>query len=104
MIDRSQLDAVVSALGDGADEETVLAALTQEMQRQSQQGWLDEKVPALGGLTPRQAAADPTRRPDLERLLNEFEAKDRAASQALPDGMTPFSYDVKALREELGLS
>jgi hypothetical protein len=31
-------------------------------------------VPALGGLTPRQAAADPTRRELLERLLASFDA------------------------------
>ena len=34
--------------------------------------WLDEPVPALGGLTPRQAA-DGEYRPHLETLLREFE-------------------------------
>lgn len=34
--------------------------------------WLDESIPALGGVTPREAAADPTRRPDLVRLLDSF--------------------------------
>jgi hypothetical protein len=34
--------------------------------------WCDESVPALAGLTPRQAAADPTRRETLERLLDSF--------------------------------
>jgi hypothetical protein len=34
--------------------------------------WLDEAVPALAGLTPRQAAADPTRRSELERLLDTY--------------------------------
>jgi hypothetical protein len=41
--------------------------------------WVDEEVPALGGLTPRQAADDPTRREDLLALLREFERSDRAA-------------------------
>lgn len=34
-----------------------------------EQEWLDLPVPALSGLTPRQAADDPTRRDDLVRLL-----------------------------------
>lgn len=36
--------------------------------------WLDESIPALDGHTPRQAADDPTRRPDLIRLLDSFPA------------------------------
>lgn len=34
--------------------------------------WLDESIPALDGYTPRQAADDPTRRPDLIKLLDSF--------------------------------
>jgi hypothetical protein len=34
--------------------------------------WLDESIPALGGLTPREAAADPVAREDLKRLLASF--------------------------------
>ena len=34
--------------------------------------WVDGAVPALGGLTPRQAADDPTRRGDLVKLLEGF--------------------------------
>nr|WP_249010366.1 hypothetical protein [Conexibacter sp. DBS9H8] len=35
--------------------------------------WPDEPVPALGGLTPRQAAASDRERPYLEALLRDFE-------------------------------
>ena len=35
--------------------------------------WLDEDVPALGGITPHQAAVDPTRREDLIALLRSFD-------------------------------
>jgi hypothetical protein len=35
--------------------------------------WIDEEVPALGGVTPRQAAVDPTRREDLIALLRSFD-------------------------------
>lgn len=38
--------------------------------------WCDERVPALGGLTPRQAADDPTRRADLLALLAELPPAD----------------------------
>jgi hypothetical protein len=37
-----------------------------------EQAWCDEEIPALGGLTPRQAAADPVGRESLERLLAEY--------------------------------
>ena len=35
--------------------------------------WCDEEIPALGGITPRQAAQDPTRRESLDRLLLSYE-------------------------------
>ena len=34
--------------------------------------WCDEEIPALGGLTPREAAADPSGRESLDRLLAEY--------------------------------
>lgn len=37
-----------------------------------ERSWCDEPVPALGGLTPRQAADDPAGREGLERLLLEY--------------------------------
>lgn len=43
--------------------------------------WLDESVPALAGLTPRQASADPTRRDELRRLIASFPEAD-----SVPDG------------------
>ena len=59
-------------------------------------GWLDEEVPALGGLTPRAAAKSPKRRPALEVLVKEMEqAEDR-----LP---TEERIDLSFLRKELGL-
>ena len=52
-----------------------------ELQDFLEQRWLDESVPALAGLTPRQAAADPTRRDELRRLIASFPADD-----AVPEG------------------
>lgn len=47
--------------------------LVAEYIEQFEEDWCDEPVPALGGMTPRAAAADPTHREDLERLLAKFD-------------------------------
>jgi tetratricopeptide (TPR) repeat protein len=49
-----------------------VAALLDRTVRDYERKWLDEPIPALAGHTPRQAAADPTRRDDLIRLLESF--------------------------------
>lgn len=54
--------------------------------------WLDESIPALGGRSPREVAADPTRRDDLIRLLDSF-----------PQAETPGMMSVARLRAALGL-
>ena len=69
----------------------------EQLQDRFERRWCDEHVPALGGLTPRQAAADPSRREALERLLGEFERANRA-QPADAIGMRP-----ARLREILGL-
>jgi len=52
-------------------------------------------VPALAGLTPEQAVADPTRRDDVLRLIDSFPEPDPARGQM---GLRP-----SALQERLGL-
>lgn len=69
----------------------VAAALAQ-MIRQYEETWLDEPIPALAGRTPREAASDPTRRPDLIRLLDSF-----------PPGGEPGQMSPERLRAALGL-
>ena len=49
----------------------VQEALAEHMRNYEKQ-WLDMAIPALHGLTPREAAEDPTRRDDLVRLLASF--------------------------------
>ena len=83
-----------SDLGDTPPPE-VMQAL-QELIREQESRWLDESIPALSGLTPRQAAADPTRREDLVALLNEFDDRHREVA-----GFTTF--DVSRLRRELDI-
>jgi hypothetical protein len=107
MLDRDAIQAAVDELG-AADESAVLNRLASEVSRQMQARWLDDSVPALGGLTPRQAAADPTRREQLERLLSEFEAHDERLRELDVDSDGAIggsiTYDVAALRRELGLA
>ena len=67
-----------------------------ELQDFLEQRWLDESVPALAGMTPRQAAADPTRRDELRRLIASFPADD-----AVPEGA--FTMRPARLRELLDL-
>ena len=67
-----------------------------DLMREREDAWLDESIPALGGCTPRQAAADPTRREDLAALLNEFDRRGAVPSPAV-------TFDVARLREQLGL-
>ena len=47
--------------------------------RRSEASWVDESIPALGGLTPRQAAADRAARPELEALLDDMAWQHRRA-------------------------
>jgi hypothetical protein len=56
--------------------------------------WLDEPIPALAGHTPHECANDPTRRPDLIRLLDSF-----PQDTGRPGTMSP-----APLRAALGLS
>ncbi|MDN5930661.1 MAG: hypothetical protein L0I24_06310, partial [Pseudonocardia sp.] len=67
-----------------------------EIQDGFERRWCDEHVPALDGRTPREAAADPTRRDELVRLIASFPEIDPATGAF---GMRPWR-----LRELLGLS
>jgi hypothetical protein len=74
------------------------AVLRQQMDRYEEQ-WVDESIPALGGVTPRQALDDPTRRDDLFRLLDRMEATDAHRS---PE-QRALGMRTSRLRELLGL-
>ncbi len=72
-----------------------IAELEERMIRQ----WLDESIPALGGLTPRQAAKTPEGR---QRLLALFDYIARRQEQSeMPPGM--FSPDYRKAKRMLGL-
>lgn len=68
----------------------------EEIRRQLEERWLADAIPALGGLTPREAAASTQARGELVALLDDFEWTQRRSPQQ-------FEYDVSRLRQELGL-
>lgn len=80
-------------LVDPRDADPEIAELLRRHTRAYEQRWLDESIPALGGVTPREAAADPTRRHDLVRLLDSFPIDDD----------NPGAMSAARLRQDLGL-
>lgn len=60
--------------------------------------WLDEKIPALGGITPRQAIKDKDGREKVIALLDDFERREKRAH----DGLNQLKY-VQRVRKQLGL-
>jgi len=59
--------------------------------------WLDDEIPALGGLTPRAAARSPRSRAALETLLKELDQSEARLPAAE-------RIDVSRLRNELGMT
>ncbi len=64
--------------------------------RKKEAEWVDESIPALGGLTPRQALDDPTRREDLLALLREL-------GGSSPIGGGGQGFDACRIRALLGI-
>lgn len=77
----------------------VREALDQHM-RGMQEKWLAQPVPALGGLTPQEAAKTPQGRVMLEALLDDFAAR---RSQVTAGGSSVGTFDVDELRARLGM-
>ncbi|MBK7862503.1 MAG: SEC-C domain-containing protein [Archangiaceae bacterium] len=63
-----------------------------------QRSWLDEPIPALGGRTPREAAADEAGRESVHWLLKGLENLEAREPSPMPGGA-----DARRLRRELGL-
>jgi hypothetical protein len=74
-----------------------LAAEMRRFKEQHMRDWLGEAIPALDGLTPREAARLPRARPKLELLLKEFEQ----IEARMPEEQR---IDLRWLRETLGFS
>lgn len=72
------------------------AGTAEQVMQHLEHRWCTEPVPALGGLTPEQAAQDPTRRDDVVRLIASFPTPDPSTGAL---GLRP-----QALRDRLGLT
>lgn len=59
--------------------------------------WIDQKIPALGNITPRKASKTKLGREKLEALFVDFETRSNRA------GKNPFDPDIAQLRKRLGL-
>jgi hypothetical protein len=73
-----------------------LAEMMDNLMREQEERWTTSEIPALGGLTPRQALEDPTRREDLLSLLREFD------EMPIPPG--GYGFNVDRIRALLGLT
>ncbi|MBS3810105.1 MAG: SEC-C domain-containing protein [Desulfobacterales bacterium] len=74
----------------------------EEMAKDHWESWLDTSLPALDGMTPRQAVKDPVGKEKLEGLLLDFEASEQR-NQDENELTRKFSPDVKKLRQMLGM-
>jgi uncharacterized protein (DUF2384 family) len=72
--------------------------LAAEMLRQHAEDWVDTRIPALRGRTPREAVADADGREIVEGLLKEWERRNRDSNDPVMQ-----SFDVNAVRRKLGL-
>lgn len=77
-----------------------VAAAVEEIRSRMEARWCEEAVPALGGRTPRQAAADPTRRESVVRLIASFPEPDVGAVSV--NGLA-FGFRPDRLRALLGI-
>jgi hypothetical protein len=73
-----------------------LQAAAREFRERYMEQWCDDQIPALGGLTPREAAKSKASRAKLDLLLRDLEHRDGH----LPAGERT---DFRALRDNLGI-
>jgi hypothetical protein len=78
--------------------EEVALAISEQYERHYR-SWLDEEIPALDGLTPRQAAGSEALRPRLVEMLKDLE---NHYQQVLSEGQPEF--DPSWMWSELGVS
>jgi len=93
---RARAGAGMAEQLDPAEHPEVGRALD-EFVRRREAAWVDEPIPALAGLTPRQALADDRARPELEALLDDFTWANRRS------GGGPGTMDPDRLRALLGM-
>ncbi|MCX6537492.1 MAG: SEC-C domain-containing protein [Acidobacteria bacterium] len=86
-----------ASAGPSFEDTPEARAMLDEMSRRHWEAWFDEEIPALGGVTPREAAKTRLGRERLEALLAEYAWRDEAGPR------NQFKPEVAWLRERLGL-
>lgn len=104
---KTEVESVESMLNKPSDEpdEAPYPPMTPELQEIMDQSldahwkkWIDEKIPALGGITPRQAVKSKDGREKLMALLDDFERRDKLGQGSL----SQLKY-IQRARKQLGL-
>jgi hypothetical protein len=93
---QSPRDRIADLESERLEQRPEVQAFLQQQRDQHWDDWLNERVPALGNLTPRQAAETCEGRERLEALLADF-------AWMGARGENPMAPDVSALRAKLGL-
>ena len=93
---RRAMESPAQQRDDALDESPEVAAMMKELKERQMLSWLDEEIPALNGLTPREAVRSPRSMKSLELLLREFENHEAR----LPEEER---FDIDRLREQLGI-
>lgn len=93
---RRAMEASAQPRSDLPDHSPEHSAVLKELKERHMLSWLDEKIPALNGLTPREAVKSPRSMKSLELLLREFENHEAR----LPEDER---FDIDRLREQLGI-
>ena len=94
----AQLAAAPPGIAAGGEIPPELEAeMVHNMLEKHYRAWPDDEIPALGGMTPREAVKDPEGRERVIELLRDFEQAGTSAPNALSD------FDLGFLWEELGL-
>ncbi len=79
------------------------AALLKEISSRHYRNWVDEKIPALGDLTPREAMQTPDGRKKLIDLIKELENQNERAVRKGLRNADILAFPADKIREELGL-
>ena len=98
LLDRGDPEELAAWVGRLERPPAARDAGEEPLQASTEGHWCDEPIAALGGMTPREAAADPARREALGRLLAQFER----TGAGMPKGSV--AMRPARLRQMLGLS
>lgn len=96
MLEQAREAAARGIVTQPPDVPPELRAMARQVKEAHMRDWVNEQIPALGGLTPREAARAPRSRADLELLLRDLEFREAQ----LP---AEERFDMRQLRATLGL-